>query len=37
MSNIDKKLLISEVQKYEILWNTAVEDYKDKIIHRTNL
>lgn len=31
MSSIDNKLLISEVQKYEILWNTAVEDYKDKI------
>jgi len=24
-------LLISEVQKYEVLWNTADEDYKDKV------
>lgn len=30
MSSIDNELLISEVQKYEVLWNTADEDYKDK-------
>lgn len=29
-SNIHNELLISEVQKYEVLWNTAHEDFKDK-------
>lgn len=31
MSSIDNELLISEVQKYEVLWNTADEGYKDKV------
>lgn len=31
MSSIDNEFLISEVQKYEVLWNTADEDYKDKL------
>jgi hypothetical protein len=31
MSSIDNDMLISEIQKYEVLWNKVDEDYHDKI------
>jgi len=32
--NIDREMLINEMQKRPLLWNTADENYKDKIKHK---